>query len=854
MAFLRTVRGLLQRRRVERELDDELAFHLEMETQANVARGLSPLDARRAALAAFGGVVQAKEAVRDVWALRVEALWQDVRQAIRMLAGHRGFTLAAAGMLALAIGITAAMFTIVDSLVLRPVPFRDPGQLAHLWMSTDRGGVTLVSPAVVREWRASPAFAAVESARSDTVLLDADGVVAAPQVATVTPGVFDLLGGVTPVRGRLFDAAEGMPGQTDRVLLSETIWRTLFDADPALVGRTIRIDDETATVIGVLPADFRFPAANTMVWRPTDLDSRPGERARAYVRFAAGLPREEALRLATDAAHAADSTTVNLRPRVSPLARVLDPYLTRAVPLLAGGVVLVFIVLCANVCSLLLARLTARAREFSMRAALGASRGRLMRQALVETCVLAVLGIAGGLGIAGVLVSLAGAVLPAPLLLQTLNPMSVDARALAAACGAGLMATLAAGLLPAWIGTRVDAGESLRVVDRGGTEARGARLLTKSLLVGEVALACTLLLAATLLARSFVNLATADRGFDTSGVTTLWLNLGSAEGAGREALARTIEEEFRQMPGVRQVAWSYGVPPGGGVTDHGPWISDVPGASALDMTVGRYMISPEFLRLYGISIVQGRAFTPDDQFPSTIVSERLAQALWPDADPIGRTFRFGDGSFHVIGVAREIHYPSIDSIYDSPEYYVPYRAGGNTAMVSLRCDPACPDQAVIRHRLAASHAEVRVQDAGPVERTYAAALALPRASATLAAVFAVVAVLAAAGGLFSVLSYAVGRRRREFGIRAALGASPGRIRRVVLRDALLVAVAGLAFGSFLAGALGRALSALQYGVTPADPLSWALVLGVLAATVLAASWGPAYAAARLDPLSLLREE
>jgi predicted permease len=536
---------------------------------------------------------------------------------------------------------------------------------------------------------------------------------------------------------------------------------------------------------------------------------------------------------------------------VYPLAGLEDAYSTRAVPLLAGGVVLVFLVLCANVCSLLLARLTGRRREFSMRAALGASRWRLLRQALIESGVLGALGVIAGAGIAWSLVSVAQALLPGAVLMQTLNPLNLDQRALAVSSVVGLVATFAAGLLPAWLGTRVDAGDSLRVV-RSGTEARSARVLMRGLLVSEVALACALLVSATLLTRSFVTLATADRGLDTSGVTTLWLNLG-LEAEGRSALARALEEELRQMPGVQQVAWSYGVPPRG-TTISGDWLSDQPGATAVQMDVGRFIVSPEFFSLYGIPIVRGRAFSPSDGRADVIVSEQLAQALWPGADPVGRTVRIEAAALHVVGVAREIHYPAMDSRENGPELYQRHAEAANTAMISLRCAVTCPDAAVIRHRLASTHPAVRVQDAGPVDRRYAEQLARPRAAAALAVAFASIAVIAAAGGLFSVLSYAVSRRRREFGIRTALGASQGQIRRVVLREGMVVAASGLVIGSLFAAALARALASLQYGVTPGDPLSWSLVLGLIALTTVVASWGPARAAARLDPLVLLREE
>jgi putative ABC transport system permease protein len=727
MALATWVRSLWQRRRARRELEDELAFHLEMETAANLARGMTPARARQAALAAFGGVVQARELVHEVRTMTIESVCQDVRHAARTLAAHRAFTVAAAGMLALGIGISTAMFTIVDSLILRPVPFSHPEQLAHVWMGTDRGGRTVVSPEVIARWRESPAFDGAESAMPETALVETGQTVVTRGMAIVTPGVFDLLGGVRPIQGRLFDAAEGSAGLNDRLLLSETVWRTLYGADQNLVGRSITVNGERLIVVGILPAEFRFPSAETVLWRPTDLRSKPAELARGYVRFASTMPREEALRLATDAARAADAANASLRPWVYTLAGIEDEYSKRAVPMLAGGVGLVFLVLCANVCGLLLARLTARRREFSMRAALGASRGRLIRQAVVESCLLGALGVLLGSALAWALVSVARALLPEPMLLQTLNPLNLDARALVATSLAGVLATLASGLLPAWLGTRVDAGESLRVVDRSGTEARGSRALTRGLLVVEVAFACTLLVGAALLTRSFVNLVQAERGLVTSGVTTLWLsfNAVSKDPAARLAVTRTLEEELRRLPGVRQLAWSYGLPPGGGMTSYGDWISDAPGVPPLNLVLDRYVVSPEFFTLYEIPIIKGRTFTAADTSADVIVSERLARALWPDADPVGRTFRFMKESYAVIGVTREIHLPAIDTRLDRPEFYHPYRTEIGTPMVSVRCDSACPEAAVIRHRLATTHPSVRVQAAKPAEQDYARQLARP---------------------------------------------------------------------------------------------------------------------------------
>lgn len=857
-----SIRSLLQRRRVAREMDDELAFHIEMETQSNIGRGVSPAEARRRALRDLGGRDQTKEAIRDVRMTWLDLLSQDARYAARTLCRRPTTAATAVAMLGFGIGLTTAMFTIVDALIIRPVPFHNPDELAFVYMGNDRGGRTTVAPAVLRAWQESPAFAGAESAVPDTALVDVNGAVVARGIARVTPGLFELLGGVRPIRGRVFDSSEVRAGINDRVLLSEDLWRTLYQADPAILGRPILIDGEALVVIGVLPADFRFPSWDTVIWRAIDFRAMPASSAnelpRAYVRFARTVPRQDALRIATEAARAADGTNAELYPRVQPLAGlVLDPYYERAVPLLAGGVILVFLVLCANVASLLLARLTARQREFSMRSALGASRGRLIRQAFMESSVLGALGVVVGIAVAWMLVSLSRAFLPEAFLLRTLNPLNIDARALAVTSVSGVVATLAAGLLPAWIGTRTDSETTLRITEGGGTESRGARAVTRTLLVGEIALACTLLVGATLLVRSFINLAQADRGLDVAGVLVTSLSLAPPafpDRVARETTARAMEEQVRQLPGVQHVAWSYGLPPDGGAISFGNWQSDAPGNPVVDINVDRYRVGPQFFDLYGIPLLKGRTFEPSDQQGSVVIGERLARTLWPGLDPIGRTFSFQKERFQVVGLVREIHHPSLDARIDRPEFYEPFAGVGSYTTMSIRCGATCPNTAVIRQQVLATHPAVRVIDVQALEDVYFEQLARPRAAAALGFVFAGVAVLAAAGGLFSVLSYAVGRRKREFGIRAALGASPDQIRRVVLRDGSVVALAGIGIGSVVAWSLGRALVSLQYGVTTTDPFTWAIVLGVLGVTTLLASWRPARQAMRADPVLLLREE
>jgi putative ABC transport system permease protein len=540
---------------------------------------------------------------------------------------------------------------------------------------------------------------------------------------------------------------------------------------------------------------------------------------------------------------------------------VLDRYYARAVPLLMGGVVLVVLVLCANASSLLLVRITERRREFSMCAALGAARGRLLRQALLESLVLGTIASIAGIALAAALVAAARAFLPDAFLLRTLNPLNMDTRALLFAVGGGLIATAVTGVWPAWLGTRRVSVEALRVGDRSVTESRSTRLVARGLVIGEAALACTLMVGAVLLVRSFVNLAQTDRGLDTDGVIVAGISLppaAFADAASRAAITNAVEAELKGLSGVTRAARSYGVPPGGGAIHFGDsWRSDLPGASQLDMEVESYEVGQDFFDLYRIPLLRGRGVRSGDSPTDVVVGQRLADTFWPGIDPIGRTFSIDKRVYTVLGVAREINHPSIDARIDRPEFYTAPGAGSdsrNYFMMSLRCGGACPDPAVIRQRLRAVSPAIAVVDVGPLEAVYFEQLAGPRAAAALGVTFAAVGVIAAGGGLFGVLSYVVGRRRREFGVRAALGASQQQIRRLVFADGLGVGGVGIALGSLGGWWLARGLSSLQYGVTASDPASWALVIGILVATTVITTWRPARSASRVDPSRLLRDE
>jgi predicted permease len=795
---------------------------------------------------------------------RMTALTSDLRHAWRRMRGRPGPSLLAIGMLALAIGVTTAMFTVVDALLLRPVPFPDADRLAHLVMLGPRGGSMLVPPAVLRAWQDSAVFEAVEGATTNASLVEtSDGPIVA-EAAYVSPALLDLLG-AAPIRGRLLDSGDAVAG-ADGVVISESIWNQVLGRRPDAIGTRIRVDGQALVIIGILPADFRFPTWKTSLWRGIDFMAPPASARApspaAYVRFARTIPQADALQAATTIAWEVDPFLSKTTERVATAQQIAGAssreYFARFAPFLTGGAALVFLVLCANVASLLMAQMTARGLEFRTCAALGASRRRLFRQALTESAALGLLGMVGGIALTAVLVSLARVFLPESFMLESLNPLDVDGRALAAACAIGFGAIITAGLLPAWSGTRVDGISTLATGERAGTETRLTRRATRTLLVAEIAFGCTLLVGAGLLVRSFVNLAQVDRGLDASGVITGWLRLSLPEDAtepDRRAAADRLMSGLRAMPGVQQVALSYGLPPDGSEVYFGDdWQSDRPGAPPVDLMVNGYPVTQDFFDLYGIRLLAGRTFEPGDDRYKMIVGERFAEILWPGENPIGRTYRRGDSRpYEVIGLVNETRHPTLERWADLPEVYYRFEGGGSSVMMSIRCGAACPDVARLRQQLLAGPVS-SVTRLGVLEDVYRESLARPRAAAALAAAFAVIAVLAASGGLFSVLSYAVGRRRREFGIRASLGARPADLQRQVVGEGVRLAIAGVGLGCFGAWLASRWIQALMYEVSSVDPATWTIVVGVVAATTLLAAWAPSRRAGRVNPVELLREQ
>lgn len=871
-------------RRAERELDDEIAAHLELAVRDLVARGETPAQAEQIARREFGNLTAIREHGRDEGGSPLlDRAAQDLRHAIRRIRAQPGAAALAVAMLTLAIGVSAAMFTIVDAFLIRPLPFADADTLSRPGLADDARsfGNPNLPLAIIRAWRGAPSarpgerpvpgFRVVHAVAQQPVTFGSGDEEQVESGALISPGLIEELG-EAPLLGRSFVAGEGAAGTAPIVMIHEALWRTRFAADPGIVGRTIDMSGERVTVVGVMPASFLFPFARTRVWRPLDLDRpagvlAPSDRAYAYVRLDPAVPRAEIARVAFETARLADPAIRTGHVELDAInAGTLDAYSAGAVRALAAGVALVFLVLSLNVTTLMLARLGTRRHEMALCAALGASRGRLLRQALWEQFLIGAAACVLGLVLADALVSLARAGLPADILWRTLNPLDLDERAAGAAIALSLTATMIAGVLPAWLATRRESASQLQAVSNGSTAAPGRKRLTTWLVAGELALVMALTVAAGVQLRSFLNLLNEEHGLDAERLVAFPLTLANANhsSSGRLAQTAAIRAELEHLAGVEGVTVSYGAPPTGGSLFLGDKFSDRPGAQPVSVDAHGFSITEDFFRVYGVRLLEGRPFAPGDPADSVIVSQRLATALWPKQSAVGHVIRVGPRALRIVGVSREVRNPLIDPRDDPPELFEPLvsvdpatGAPGITAQslrVTVRCGAGCPPPDDLRARIRAVTVSGRVGAGRPLRDEFTVALERPRAGAIVAAAFAAIALVAAAFGLFAVLSRALLERRRELGIRAALGATPSELRGLVYRRSLGIAGAGLAAGGVLAAALGRVLAAIQYGVDAVDPLTWFAASALIVVAALLATVRPGRYAMRVDPVTLLRRE
>jgi predicted permease len=808
-------------------------------------------------------------------------LVRDFRYAARSLSRTPGFTVVAVAVLALGIGATSAIFSLVSAVWLKPLPFADAERIVTLWLdATGFGGGprSELSPAHYVEWRArAQSFESMTPIEVGSFNLTGDGGEPERLVSVrATSNLFETIG-LMPLLGRTFAPDDGA---SEAVVVSEGFWLRRLGGDPAAVGRTITLDGSPHLVVGVVPRDFRFPAGEIDVFVATEFSPAVLARSNTFywylvAKLKAGVTAEAAraeMRVISAALGAENPNTgrgaaVTIVPLREQLVSTRTPSLTSADPstltALLGAVLLVLLIACANVANLMLARATARQKELAIRKALGAARGRVARQLLAESCVIAALSVVAGLGIAtacfGYLTRLMPNTLPAS------TSITLDGRVLTLTIAAALATVALFGAGPAFAAARRDFGEVFgRSVGTHG--ARGRRLRT-TLVVAEIALTVVLLSGAGLLLQSYRAVLAADTGFDAEGLLVAETSLPSQrypDAVSRTAFYQRVLERITVLPGVEKA----------GYTNFAPLMFK--GGRSLAMAEGRPRpepaelarnlasnrgVSPGYLEALGVPLIRGRfidARDTADAPPVVVINESLARAQWPDEDPLGRRLNMGT-LLTVVGVVGDMRQMGLDAPAD-PELYVPLDQVGSAFFMG-------PRQLVVRTRgdpLALAPAVRRaIWDVDPDQPVYGmramsevldAELGNRNTQLTLTAAFALVALVLAAVGLYGVLSYVVSQSTNEIGLRMALGAQKRAVVWSVVRSALGTALVGIGVGLVAAFLLTETIASFLYGVSPTDPPTAAAVAGLLLLVSAVAALVPALRAASVDPMTALRTE
>jgi putative ABC transport system permease protein len=879
--YRQRLRALLRRGDVERELDEELRFHLELETEKNRGLGMDTAEARRRARVAFGGVERFKEEHRDGRGTRwLEDAVGDVRFALRTL--RRAPALAAAAIITLALGLGAntAIFSAVNAVILRPLPFAEPARLYALGENNDekQWDMQVAAPANLLDWRervAAFADVAAFSPYSPALTLTGVGEPRRLQSAVVTGNFFALLG-VRPALGRDFEERETWATGGAVAILSDRLWRTTFGADPAIVGRFLELQGRQVQVVGVMPPGFAFPTEDVDLWTPTAWD--PESRAQVFFRRAHWM--RPVARLApgvTEAQAAAQLQRVvaQLQREYPETNRVMGagmvPLHTFLVgdtrlPLLTllGAVALLLLIACANVGSLLLVQAAARERELSVRVALGAGRPRVVRQALTESLVLSTIGGMAGLAVGWMGTRLLVRLQPEGLL--RVSDFGIDLGVFGYVLALTTVSGLLFGIAPALLASRRMPGDALREGGRAGSQGRRARRWGDVLVVGEVAIALLLSVGAGLLVRSFWQLRHVDPGFDPAGVITATVSLPGARydsAAKVDAFFRTAVERVRGLPGVTDASATSPLPLTGiGYTSD--FVIATRPAGEYGSEVAHRRVLPGYFRTMRVPVLRGREFTAADATggpPMVLVNQALAERFFAGEDPIGQRItdeREPDSTstwYTIVGVVGNEHMeslalaPRIEMLHPAPQdptntlTIVARTAGDPTRLV-----PGI--RAVVREL----DPGLALDDVRPMSAVHRDALARARFLTTLLLLFAAIGLVLAIVGVYGVLSQLARRRTREMGIRIALGATAPHVRWMIVGHGLALAAGGLAIGAAVAVVATRAMRGLLYGVAPVDPLTFVVVSVVLALTGLAAAWVPARRASRADPVVVLRGE
>ena len=882
------LRALLGKSEMERELDEELRHHIERQTEQNIRLGMNSEEARHAARKTFGGVEQAKERSRDARGVRwLEELWQDWRYGARMLARNPGFTLIAVITLALGVGVNTVIFSVVNAVLLRPLPYRDPDRLMVIRETklpeTDD---SQVSPGNFLTWqKQSTVFAPLEAITvKDFNLVSADNPERVRGMLA-THGFLPMLG-MRPLIGRDFLPEEDRPGHNRVVILGNWLWQRRFGGDPNILGRAITLDDQSYTVIGVMPPNSGLRFRDTDVWTPLAITAEQAQQhgsryLMACGRLKPGVTLEEArmeMRLIADGlAKQYPDSNAGWNVKVFSLFDYAADWVKPRLFLLLGAVAFVLLIACANVANLLVARAAARRRELAIRAALGAGRWRIVRQLLTESMLLSLAGGIAGAVVAnwGVKLLLATSVMDG-FRLRVIN-VSLDGRMLVFNLAVVLLTGFVVGIVPALQASKPNLNETLNEGGRGSAGGRRQQLARDTLVALEVAMSLVLLVGAGLMIRSFIGLQQVDPGFDPRNVRTVSFSLPREKYPQKErqaAFYAQLIEKAASLPGVRVVGAACAVPfsdghwgdfeEGARIMNQGFKIEGRPPYQAGHEPRSDYSsVSPDYFKAIGIPLLRGRYFTERDTKGASrvaIINNTMAKKYFPDEDPIGKRIHLtggltnGDEVYReIVGVVGDVKYYGLDQ--ETPaQIYEPYTQQPfpfMTLVLRADGDPAGLNEAIRREILNLDR-EQPVVSIDMLDRLVSASTAWRQSLGLLFGTFAAVAVGLAAVGLYGVMSYAVARRTQEIGIRMALGARRLDVLVLILRHGARLALCGVAIGIIGAWAMTRLLASELYGVSATDPLTFIGVSLLLIGVALLACYIPARQATKVDPLVALR--
>jgi putative ABC transport system permease protein len=813
----------------------------------------------------------------------METFLQDLRFGARTLARNPGFAAVAVITLALGVGANAAIFSVVNAVLLRPLPWSDPDRAIMIWSRWTAFDKTWVSDGEVNDYRRRASTLAEVAAWDDTqVNLTGDGDPERVPAGSVTANLFSTLG-VEPQYGRTFTAAEDVPNGPRLVVLGHGLWQRRYAADPSIIGRAIQINGNAYQVVGIMPRDFVLPTdfqnpSPTALWMPQQWNSGSADHGNHGFYAAARLKPGATVAQARDELHriAQAMTNEGLYPRqmqfdtvVLSLRDEVVGGVRRAIWLLFGAVGFLLLIACANVANLLLARAEGRHREIAVRAALGAGRARVLRQLLTESLVLA-----GTSTVAGLALAWSGARLLAwwnPASIPRVSSVTLDVRVLLFTVGIALLTTILFSLAPSIRLLRSDLIESMKEGGANATTGGTRQRFRNSLVVVEMALAVILLVGAGLMLRSLWSLQRIDLGFNPAGVLTMRVALPEAAYAKPEQVVEfysRLAEDVRALPGVTAAGAARSLPLGSTIGDFGLQIDGYVPPPGTNAKGDWQIVTDGYLEAMGEQLLRGRAINRTDSTdsqPVALINEEMARRYWSERDAIGGRLRIGGNPSRpwvtVVGIVKDVHHNGVAEVVKE-KFYVPHTQWhksvgfpirGMSLIVRTAGNPASLAPAV-RNVIRQLDRNLPVADVRPMTEVVGAALSTPRFTSALLSMFALLALMLSAVGIYGVLSYVVMRRTREIGIRVAIGADRARVLRMVLTNGLTLALTGLGLGLVVSLPVARLMRGLLHGVTPADPLTFVAVALALAAVALTASMVPALRATRVDPVIALKSE